>query len=149
MKTTPSSREGSEGREAKRWPLILLALFAAFAPFAPFARTSSAQDARTITEGTTNILAIGIDNRDFDVIRFYLRGSNVIEFRADDVLSTRRQTFVFGPPAPPVLSLDRSNILFTLRSSTNVTAGTAANVISNLLRLQLIDEQQKATNGTR
>jgi len=60
-------------------------------------RRLNAADARIITEGTTNILAIGIDARDFDVIRFYLRGSNVMEFRQDEVLHRARSAL------PPVV----------------------------------------------
>jgi hypothetical protein len=53
-------------------------------------RSARAADARVITEGTTNVLAIGIDQRDFDVIRFYLRGTNTLEIRAEDLLQKDR-----------------------------------------------------------
>jgi hypothetical protein len=51
---------------------------------------SSAAEGRVISDNGTNILAIGIDSRDFDVIRFYLRGTNTLEIRTDDLLQKDR-----------------------------------------------------------
>jgi hypothetical protein len=65
-------------------------------------RHSLAADARVITEGGTNILAIGIDSRDYDVVRFYFRGAdgkvtNQFEIRPDDLIQRDRSVL------PPVL----------------------------------------------
>ncbi len=104
-------------------------------------------EGKIITENGTNILCIGTDRPDYDVVRFYLRKTNAaVELRADDILHTDRK--VFGPPLPPALNTERDAILTALRARTNVPPDTQL-VVSNLLRLQLLDEGQRATNGTR
>lgn len=58
---------------------------------------SHAAEARVITENGTNILAVGIDNRDFEFIRFYLKGTNVLELKPDDLVQKDRSVL------PPVV----------------------------------------------
>ena len=116
--------------------LILFALFAAFCEQAFCA------DARVITENGTNILAIGIDTRDYDVIRFYLRGSNVIEFRADDIIHLDRK--VLGAPISQARIAERDAILAAIVSQTNFSGAQAIMVISNLARLKVIESLDDA-----
>lgn len=97
----------------------------------------NAADARVITENGTNILAIGIDSRDFSVVRFYLKGTNTLELRADQVLHREQslKTEVTIEKQP-----ERDGILDALRASTNVNALNLSLVVSNLARLQLLED---------
>ena len=97
-----------------------------------------AADARVITEGTTNILAIGIDSRDFDVIRFYLKGTNTLELRATQVWLKDQPVNTPKPDAKT--ALEREAILTALSLSTNVTVLNSPTVLSNLVRLRLIED---------
>lgn len=96
-----------------------------------------AADARTITEGTNNILAIGIDNRDYDIIRFYLRGTNVVEIRADQLL--HRDQALVSAPISPVKSAERDALLAALAAHTNWSGAGAQVAVSNLVRLKVIE----------
>ena len=49
------------------------------------ARSLNAVDSRLIAEGTTNILCIGIDSADFQILRIYLSQTNALEFRSDGI----------------------------------------------------------------
>ena len=99
---------------------------------------SRAADARVITEGTTNVLCIGIDSRDFDVIRFYLRGTNTLELRATQVWLKDQP---INPPKPDAkTALEREAIMSALSLSTNVSALNTSTVLSNIVRLRLIED---------
>jgi hypothetical protein len=64
-------------------PLCVLCVLSRLIP------SALAQD-RVITENGTNILAIGIDSGDFDIIRFYSRGTNRFEIRINDLIQMDR-----------------------------------------------------------
>ena len=99
-----------------------------------------AADGRVITEGTTNILAIGIDSRDFDTIRFYLRGSNTLELRAEDLLHKAR--LVLPPPPSPAQVAERDALVSRMSSFTNdITALNAPTILSNLVRLRQLEDR--------
>ena len=96
-----------------------------------------AADARVITEGGTNILAIGIDSRDYDVIRFYLRGNRVVELTADDIVHLDRK--VLGSPINAGKLAERDAIMAALAAQTNFGAGGLQTAVSNLVRLKVIE----------
>ena len=97
---------------------------------------------RIITEDGTNILAIGIDNRDFYVVRFYFQGTNQFEIRADQILAKDR--LVLPPKPPPALLAERDALLDSISRSTNAVDFTPlalSGIVSNLTRLRQLDER--------
>lgn len=96
-----------------------------------------AVDGRVITENGTNILCIGIDTRDYSVVRFYMKGTNVLELRATDML-LRDSTI--RTEVDKRLVAERTGILDVLRASTNVTALNITATVSNLVRLQALED---------
>lgn len=107
-----------------------------------------AADGRTITEGTNVVLAIGIDSRDFDIVRFYLRGNAVLELRADDlVIQTNRSVLppvVRGGSTPVNSGETTKQIMFgqPMKDSTYIVLATptGATTVS-------IPAASKTTNG--
>lgn len=98
---------------------------------------SPAADARVITEGGTNILAVGIDSRDFDVIRFYFAGGRTVEFSADELRHNGRAV---AKQPPAAVQLERDALLAALAAQTNVGLTDVTMVVSNLARLKLLEE---------
>ena len=96
-----------------------------------------AADARVITENGTNILAIGIDSRDYSVVRFYMKGTNVLELRATDMLLNDS---VIKTEVDKRLVAERTGLLDALRAGTNVTALNITATVSNLVRLQVLED---------
>lgn len=96
-----------------------------------------AADARTITENGTNILAIGIDSRDYTVVRFYLKGTNTLELRATDMLLNDS---TIKTEVDKRLVAERTGLLDALRAGTNVTALNITATVSNLVRLQVLED---------
>jgi hypothetical protein len=96
-----------------------------------------AADARVITEGATNILAIGIDSRDYSVVRFYMKGTNVLELRATDMLLNDSP---IKTEVDKRYVAERTALLDALRASTNINAGNITSTVSNLVRLRLLDD---------
>ena len=96
-----------------------------------------AVDARTITENGTNILAIGIDSRDYSVVRFYMKGTNVLELRATDMLLNDS---TIKTEVDKRLIVERTGLLDALRAGTNVTALNITATVSNLVRLQVLED---------
>ena len=105
-----------------------------------------AVDARTITENGTNILAIGIDSRDFSVVRFYLRGTNVLELRATDMLLNDS---TIKTEVDKRLIVERTGLLDALRAGTNVTALNITATVSNLVRLQVLEEADASSKKAK
>jgi hypothetical protein len=105
-----------------------------------------AADSRVITENGTNILAVGIDSRDFTVVRFYLTGTNIMELRPDSLR-------VGGSPVrrevAPKLEAERDAILAAIKANTNVSPGNVSFVISNMVRLQIIEANDAKERSIR
>lgn len=105
-----------------------------------------AADSRVITENGTNILAVGIDSRDFTVVRFYLTGTNIMELRADSLR-------VGGSPVRREVALkleaERDAILAAIKANTNVGPGNVSFVISNMVRLQIIEANDAKERSIR
>lgn len=122
--------------------LAIITLVVAAILFISIVSPAKAIDGRTITVGTTNVLAVGIDSQDFDEIWFYLRGNRTLKLRVDDLLHAERP--VIRPPLAPNRLLERSNILESLRglnSAGDFTAVNAPMIVSNLVRIFQIDER--------
>lgn len=96
-----------------------------------------AADARVITENGTNILAVGIDSRDFEVVRFYYANGRTVEFRPTDILHEGRSV---AKNPPPAVQAERDALLAALSARTNVGAADVTMVVSNLARLKLLEE---------
>ena len=96
-----------------------------------------AVDGRVITENGTNILAIGIDSRDYSVVRFYMKGTNVLELRATDMLLNDS---TIKTEVDKRLIVERTGLLDALRAGTNVTALNITATVSNLVRLQVLED---------
>jgi hypothetical protein len=100
-------------------------------------RSAFSADGRVITENGTNILCLGIDQpRSYTVVRFYLAGTNVVELRADDIVHGGRKVF------DKETSAERDALLTALRAQTNVTPANTTQVVSNLVRLQLLEDAE-------
>lgn len=108
--------------------LIILLLTAVF---------GLAVDGRVITENGTNILAIGIDTRDYTVVRFYMKGTNVLELRATDMLLNDS---AIRTDVDKRLVAERTGLLDALRAGTNVTALNITATVSNLVRIQVLED---------
>ena len=102
-----------------------------------FAANVRAADARIITENGTNILAIGIDTRDYTVVRFYMKGTNVLELRATDMLLNDS---IVKTEVDKKLAAQRAAIVDALAASTNVTPQNITATVSNLVRLQVLED---------
>jgi hypothetical protein len=105
--------------------------------------SAPAADARVITENGTNILAIGIDASDFEIVRIYFKGTNQFEIRADQILSKDRT--ILPPPPPPLIAAERAALLSALSARTNVTVLDSPTILSNLVRLRLLDDNLART----
>ena len=102
-----------------------------------------AADGRVITENGTNILAIGIDQRDFEIVRFYLKGTNVLEFRADDLSHRGRDVFTKASTNDVERSALRSSLKANVNNG-NVPPGKTSEVLATLIRLQELDDADDA-----
>ena len=105
--------------------------------------TGFAADARVITENGTNILAVGIDQRDFEVVRFYLKGTNTIEFRAEDIVHKGRAVFT----KDSTNDVERAALRAAIKASVNngnVPPGKTSEVLAALIRLQELDDLDDA-----
>ncbi len=107
---------------------------------------AKAADGRVITENGTNIFAIGIDSRDFSVVRFYMQGTNVLELRAERMLI---KDVAVRTEVDKRLLTERDAIFSALKSNTNVGPGNVALVLSNMVRLQILEDVDAKTKGTR
>jgi hypothetical protein len=105
-----------------------------------------AVESRVITENGTNILAIGIDSRDYKVVRFYMEGTNVLELRAEQMLL---KDVAIRTEVDKRLVAERAAIYAALRANTNVGPGNISIVLSNLVRVQILEDTDAMERAKR